>query len=83
MLPEAKELEGLGEEIAVLRVKLQQALEAHPDDLPLFLRGVDLLVKAVSAQYRLSPKAQEQLMDSVMGVLEGVGQSLGLSLERR
>lgn len=82
MLPEAREMEGLGEEIAVLRVKLHQSLREHSDDLKLFLKGVELLVRAVSAQYRLSPKAQEQLMDSMMGVLEGVGESLGLSLER-
>lgn len=82
MLPGAREMEGLEEEIAVLRVKLHQALEEHPDNLPIFLKGVELLVRAVSAQYRLSPKAQEQLMDSVMGVLEGVGDSLGLSLQR-
>jgi hypothetical protein len=41
LLPEAKGVEGLDEEIALLRVKLTTALQEHPDNLPLMLRGVE------------------------------------------
>jgi hypothetical protein len=68
----------LDEEIAVLRVKLRSQLEAHPEDFPNLLKGVDLLVKAVKTRYRLSKKAEEDLYQSVIGVLEGVGTALGL-----
>ena len=37
------------------------------------LRGIELLVKAVSARYRLSKEAEEDLSESIAGVVRGVG----------
>jgi len=76
LLPEAREIEGLDEEIALLRVKLTSALEEHPDNMPLTLRAVDLLVKAVAAKYRLSKKSQENLAEAIDGVLKEIGGAL-------
>lgn len=75
-LPEAREIEGLDEEIALLRVKLTSTLEEQPDNLPLMLRAVDLLVKAVAAKYRLSQKSQENLAQAIDGVLKEIGAAL-------
>jgi len=72
-LEEASGIEGLDEEIAVLRVKLREVLGRQQEDLPLMLRGIELLVKAVSARYRLSKEAEEDLSDSIAGVVRGVG----------
>jgi hypothetical protein len=41
--------------------------------MQLIAKGVDLLVKAVAAKYRLSPKAQRELSDSIAGVVRGIG----------
>ena len=73
LLPEARELEGLDEEIALLRVRLNTALQERPQDLPVLLRGIELLVKAVAARYRLSRKAEGDLYQSAVGVLRGIG----------
>lgn len=73
LLPTARELEGLGEEIALLRVKIQTAVAEHPENFPLLLKGVALLVRAVAAQYRLSQRAEDDLYQSILGVLEGIG----------
>ncbi len=72
-LQHAENIEGIDSEIAVLRVKLRTALDKNKENLPLMLRGIDLLVKAVSARYRLSKKAGEDLSDSLAGVVQGVG----------
>jgi hypothetical protein len=72
-LPEARQMEGLDEEIAVMRVRLKQALRERPEDMQLISRGLNLLVKAVAAKYRLSPKARKDLLDSIAGVVEGIG----------
>jgi hypothetical protein len=69
----AREMEGLDEEVALLRVRLKEALEERPQDMQLIAKGVDLLVKAVAARYRLSPKAQRELSDSIAGVVRGIG----------
>jgi hypothetical protein len=57
-LPAALEIEGVDEEIALLRLRLRTALEEHPEDLPLMFRGVELLTRAVTARYRL-PKPDD------------------------
>jgi len=75
-LPEARQMEGLDEEIAVMRVRLQQALRERPEDVQLISKGLDLLVKAVAAKYRLSPKARKDLSDSIAGVVDGIGAAL-------
>lgn len=72
-LPSAQEMSGLDEEIAVLRLKLRSALEERPEDVKLMLKGVELLVRAVSAKYRLSTKDKEDLSESVRGVLRDIG----------
>lgn len=72
-LEAASEIDGLDNEIALLRLKLRQVLAERPTDLPLMLRGIDLLVRAVSARYRLSKKAERDLADSLANVLRGVG----------
>jgi len=78
-LEAARELEGLDEEIAVLRVLLKnelQKLKDDPDRLQFVTKSFDLLVKAVAARYRLSPKARRDLTES----LEGVSRELGSQL---
>jgi len=77
-LAEARELQGLDEEIALLRVKLQRLAEEHPERLDLLFKGVGLLVRAVSVRYKLSPSSQEDLAASISGVLKGIGGALGL-----
>ena len=45
----AQEVEGIDEEIALLRMKLSLLLEEHPDKVDLLFKGVNLLLKAVVA----------------------------------
>ena len=75
-LASALHMEGLEEEIAVLRVKLRSAIKEHPEDLPLLTQGVGMLVRAVAAQYRLSPKARKDLGDRIALVLNSLGDQL-------
>lgn len=76
LLEEAREIQGLDEEIAMLRVHLRKALEASPEDLRLLTHGIDMLVKAVAAQYRLSPKARRDLAGHLTNLLNSLGDQL-------
>jgi len=76
LIPEARKVEGLDDEIALLRVKLSTALAQNPDNMPLMMRGVELLVKAVAAKYRLSKKSQDNLAEAIDGVLKEIGAAL-------
>lgn len=72
-LSQAREVDGLDEEIALLRLRLKEVLCRHPENMPLLLRAMELLVKAVSTKYRLSKDDKESLSNAVSGVLKEVG----------
>ena len=72
-LKDAAKVENLGDEIAVLRVRLKTALDERPEDYALLARGVEMLTRAVATQYRLSPKARDDLADSLAAVFNSFG----------
>ncbi|MFQ6020224.1 MAG: hypothetical protein ACE5KW_05665 [Dehalococcoidia bacterium] len=74
-LPEAQAVEGLDQEIAVLRVRLKRALQEHPQDIGIIGKGLDLLVKAVAARYRLSPKAKRELSDHLQTAFQHLSET--------
>ena len=75
-LPLAREIRGIDEEIAVVRLRLRSALEQHPEDLKLMAKGVDLLVKALSVRYRLSKDEKADLSAGIRGILGEIGGTL-------
>lgn len=70
---EAMEMEGLDEEIALLRVRLRRVLEEQPEDTEFLLKGIALLAKLLATRYRLSSKAEDDLYQNLVGVIKGVG----------
>src|SRR3990172_8102221 len=66
-LEEALGVEGLDQEIALLRLKLKRALEEEPENLALIVKGLELL-----GPYIL----QEGLVEGLRAVLEDVGAKL-------
>ncbi len=79
----AREVEGLDDEVALLRMQLRRALADRDGDVdPKVLQsGVRLLVQALLAQHRLSPKQADHLGDAVANVLEEFGEVLGVARE--
>lgn len=53
-LDDARAVEGLAEEIALLRLRVHDALIAHRDDTKLIESGVRLLIQSLLAQRRIS-----------------------------
>ncbi len=75
-LERAQEIEGLDDEIALLRVRLKRAVQEHPEDVQLLVKGMDILVRAVGARYRLSPKSRKDLADNLAATLNSLGDQL-------
>lgn len=72
----AREMQGIDEETAILRIKLRDQIMQSPHKPDLLFKSIDMLMKAVSTQYKLSPKSQEDLNDSIIGVINGIGREL-------
>ena len=75
-LEQAQEIEGLDDEIALMRVRLKRAVEEHPEDVQLLVKGLDILVRAVGARYRLSPKSRKDLAENLAAALNSLGDQL-------
>jgi hypothetical protein len=60
-LAAAARVEGLDDEVALVRVLLQRALAEHPENLELLIKGMHLLVRMVVAQYNLTGAEAAQL----------------------
>jgi len=78
-LRRAGSVDGLADEIALLRTRLKRAMEASPRtskarrDLRAATAGVETLLRAVSAQYRLSPPVNGGLTAKMAAVLDELG----------
>ncbi len=75
-LDEARRVEGLDQEVALLRLRLRYALSDHPQDFKLLHNGVRLLVQALLARHRLSPKQADNLGEAAANLLEEFGEVL-------
>jgi hypothetical protein len=60
-LSAAKEVSGLDEELAMLRLRLRTALKNRPRDLPLMIRGLDALRRMVAVKYGLSKADRKEM----------------------
>lgn len=77
-LKTARKMEGLEAEIAVLRVEILKLMKNAPEDFDfrLLTHGIDMLVKAVATQYRLSPKASKHLAEHMTNLINSLGDQL-------
>ncbi|MQA00307.1 MAG: hypothetical protein GEU80_13435 [Dehalococcoidia bacterium] len=70
---EAAELEGIREEVALLRMLVRRALRETPEDTKAIHGGLRLLVQTLLAERRLSPPEAEGLSGAMARVIEELG----------
>lgn len=68
--PRARDVEGLDDELAVLRMQLRRGLMQEDVDLKVVLACIDQVRKLVLARYRMSPKRADDFTDSIAAVIE-------------
>ncbi len=76
-LSHARSVDGLDEEIALLRVRLHRLFKEKPSEdelsrLELLIKGLGMLVKLVSVRYKLSPAARDNLADHLSKVINEI-----------
>jgi hypothetical protein len=71
-LRRALDIQGLDQEVAILRIKLHDHLDKHPEDQALMLKSVDSIVRAVSARYRMSSKRTDDFASACAAVFDAV-----------
>ncbi|HJX11969.1 MAG TPA: hypothetical protein VJ377_00415 [Dehalococcoidales bacterium] len=73
-------VEGIDDEIALLRVKIKSLVAHDPDNIDLIMKAINTLARMVSTKYNLSKKDKKGLKEAIGTVLRDVALPLGISI---
>ena len=71
-------MEGIDEEIAILRVKLGEVIEKEPDRLDLHLEAANTIARLVRTRYNITKEQKKSLKEAIASVLTEIALPLGL-----
>ena len=74
----AQGVEGIDDEIALLRMKIKSLLENDPDNVRLIMEATNTLARLVVTRYRISADQKKALRDAIGAVLQGLAVPLGI-----
>ena len=77
-LEQARGMEGVDEEIAILRVKLGELMEKEPDRLDLHLEAANTIARLVRTRYNITKEQKKSLKEAIASVLTEIAVPLGL-----
>ncbi len=72
-------VDGIDDEITLLRVKIKQLVENHPDDIKLIMAATNLLVKLVKARYSMNKDQKNGLKEAINNVIKDIAVPLGIA----
>jgi hypothetical protein len=75
---QATDVEGLDDEIALLRVKIKSLLAHDPENIRLIMQAANTLVRLVRTKYNISQDDKKGLKAAIVNVLRDVALPLGI-----
>ena len=79
-LEEASQIEGIDEEIALLRVKLRRLVENQPDRIDLHFAAANTIARLVKTRYQISKEQKKSLREAITKVLAEIAVPLGIGI---
>ena len=73
-------VEGIDEEIALLRVKIKSLLEHDPENIKLVMQATTTLARLVRTRYNISKEDNKGLKEAIGNVLRDVAPPLGIGI---
>jgi uncharacterized protein YjcR len=73
-------VEGIDNEIALLRVKIKSILRHDPKNMKLVAQATNALARLVSTKYNISKKDKKGLKEAINNVLKDVALPLGIGI---
>jgi len=73
-------VEGIDDEIALLRVKVKSLITNDPDNIKLIMQATNTLAKLVRTKYNISKKDKMSLKEAIGNVLKDVAIPLGINI---
>jgi len=80
-LAEAMEVEGVDQEIALLRLRLRSAIkdkreDLAREDLALMFKGIELLARVVATRYGLGKTGREEVQEALVAAFTDLKQAM-------
>ncbi|MBE0430997.1 MAG: hypothetical protein IBX67_04125 [Dehalococcoidia bacterium] len=79
-LEEAARVEGIDEEIALLRLKLRELLEREPERLDLHFQAANVIARLVKTRYQITREQKKSLKEAIQKVLAEMAVPLGVGM---
>jgi hypothetical protein len=79
-LEEASHIEGIDEEIALLRVKLRELVEEQPERTDLHFEAANIIARLVRTRYQITKEQKKSLKEAIQKVLTEVAVPLGVGI---
>ncbi|MGQ9545820.1 MAG: hypothetical protein ACUVTR_01450 [Dehalococcoidia bacterium] len=79
-LEEACQVEGIDEEIALLRVKLRELLAEQPERIDLHFEAANIIARLVKTRYQITREQKKSLKEAIQKVLTEVAVPLGVGV---
>lgn len=76
----ASGVEGIDDEIALLRVKIKSILYHDPENIKLVMQVTNTLVKLVKTRYNITREQRKGLKEAIGNVLRDVALPLGIAV---
>lgn len=76
----ATDVEGIDDEIALLRVKIKSLLERDPENIKLIMQATNTLARLLRTRYNISQEDKKGLKEAIANVLRDVALPLGIGI---
>jgi len=73
-------VEGIDDEIALLRIKIKSILENDPENIKLIMQATNALARLVRTRYNISKADKKGLKEAIGSVLRDVALPLGIGI---
>lgn len=73
-------VEGIDNEIALLRVKIKSLIQRDPENIKLIIQATNTLVRLVTTKYNISKEDKQGLKEAIGNVLRDVALPLGIGI---
>ena len=76
----ATRVEGIDEEIALLRVKIKSLVKHDPENIKLIMQAVNTLARLIRTKYNIGKEDKQSLKEAIATVLRDVALPLGIGI---
>jgi len=76
----AQGVEGIDDEVALLRVKIKSVLEHEPENIKLVIEATNTLARLVHTSYKITTEQRKGLKEAIHNVLRDIAIPLGIGI---